>query len=122
MATAGGGWQPAHIRAQLDVILSSDGFVRSERLRRFLSFVVEESLSGRADRLKGYTIGIEVFDKDASFDPQLDSSVRVEAGRLRRMLQHYYFTRGRDDSIRIDIPKGAYAPSFEQIETSAGPA
>ena len=113
MATAGGGWQPAHVRAQLDAIATSDAFTRSERLTRFLSYVVEESLSGRADRLKGYTIGVEVFDKDPSFDPQLDSSVRVEAGRLRRMLQHYYLTDGQTDRLRIDIPKGTYAPQFE---------
>ena len=75
--------------------------------------MVEELLAGRADRLKGYAIATEVFDRDDSFDPQTDPVVRLEARRLRRALEHYYLTAGRDDPIRIEIPKGGYAPVCE---------
>ena len=71
--------------------------------------MVEELLAGRADRLKGYTIATDVFGRDESFDPQTDPVVRLEARRLRRALEHCYLTAGRDDPIRIEIPKGGYA-------------
>jgi TolB-like protein len=80
-----------------------------------LQFIVEETLSGRSDRLKGYSIGTIVFGRDEAFDPQLDPIVRIEASRLRRTLQHYYLTAGRDDPVGITIPKGAYVPIFESI-------
>ncbi|MBP2316430.1 hypothetical protein [Azospirillum soli] len=101
------------IRAQLDRILANDQFDASERNRRFLRYVVEESLAGRTQQIKAYCIAVSVFNRDASFDPQSDPIVRLEAGRLRRSLEHYYLTAGRDDPIRIAIPKGGYAPTFE---------
>ena len=58
-----------------------------------------------------------VFGRDDSFDPQTDPVVRLEARRLRRALEHYYLTAGRDDPIRIEIPKGGYAPVCEHAET-----
>ena len=101
------------VREQLQKILDSPSFEASERRKRFLRYVVEEMLAGRADRLKGYAIATEVFDRDDSFDPQTDPVVRLEARRLRRALEHYYLTAGRDDPIRIEIPKGGYAPVCE---------
>lgn len=80
-------------------------------------YVVEEALSGRTDRIKAYAIATTVFGRDESFDPQLDSIVRIEAGRLRRSLEHYYLTDGRGSEIRIDIPRGGYAPTFSPRET-----
>ena len=62
-------------------------FAQSGRLRKFLRFVVEETLAGRAGALKEYTIGIDVFERDESFDPQTSSIVRVEASRLRGKLK-----------------------------------
>ena len=103
---------PEAIRAQLARILASDEFVASDRLKGFLRFVVEETLGGRADRLKAYTIALEVLGRDAGFDAQNDPIVRMEAGKLRRRLERYYLGAGRDDPIRIDIPKGGYAPKF----------
>ena len=103
----------AAVREQLQKILDSPSFEASERRKRFLRYVVEEMLAGRADRLKGYSIATEVFDRDDSFDPQTDPVVRLEARRLRRALEHYYLTAGRDDPIRIEIPKGGYAPVCE---------
>ena len=103
----------AAVCEQLQKILDSPSFEASERRKRFLRYVVEEMLAGRADRLKGYSIAIEVFDRDDSFDPQTDPVVRLEARRLRRALEHYYLTAGRDDPIGIEIPKGGYAPVCE---------
>ncbi|MHB2168946.1 hypothetical protein [Alsobacter sp. R-9] len=98
------------IRSQLGRVLASPDFGRSERLSKFLRFIVEETLAGRADRLKAYTIALAVFDRPASFDPQADPLVRIEATRLRRALEHYYLTEGTSDPLIIAVPKGAYVP------------
>src|ERR1700681_1845491 len=103
----------AEIRAQLDLILRSRAFIQSHRIRRFLQFVVEESLLGQPHRLKEYLIGLEVFDRREAFDPRVDSIVRVEARRLRNKLEEYYRTEGREDSVRIVLRKGSYVPIFE---------
>ncbi len=108
------------IREALERILTNADFRASERNRRFLRYVVEETLAGRADRIKGYSIAVAVFDRDESFDPQVDPIVRIEAGRLRRSLDHYYLTGGQDDAIRIIIPKGTYVPTFTARE-AVGP-
>ena len=75
-------------------ILSSKDFDASERNRRFLQYIVEETISGRADRIKAYSIATSVFGRNESFDPQHDAIVRIEAGRMRRSLEHYYLTSG----------------------------
>ncbi|MDP9813116.1 TolB-like protein/tetratricopeptide (TPR) repeat protein [Rhizobium tibeticum] len=102
---------PDDIRAQLDIIISSPEFPRVGRSAAFLIYVTEEALAGRADRIKGYTIAVEVFKRSAGFT-QDDPVVRIEAGRLRRLLERYYLVAGQHDPLRIDIPKGGYAPSF----------
>lgn len=91
-------------------------FENKKRLQRFLSYVVEETLNGNAYLIKGYTLGLEVFDKDESFNPGTDAIVRVEAGRLRRLLQHFYMDEGLSDPIIITLPKGTYEPSFSVAE------
>ena len=83
------------VRHQLDRLLASSGFANAGRMSRFLKFVVEKTLAGESERLKEYVIGIEVFDRDASYDPRLDSIVRVEAARLRTKLAEYYAGEGR---------------------------
>jgi TolB-like protein len=98
---------------QLLRVQSSTSMMSSGRHRKFLSFVVEETLAGRADRLKAYTIATGAFGRADDFDPQQDSIVRIEAGRLRRALEHYYLTDGAADRLRIVIPKGTYVPRFE---------
>jgi adenylate cyclase len=103
----------ADVREELERILGSPGFDASARNRRFLEHIVAETLAGRADRLKGLTIAIDVFGRDATIDPQQDPVVRVEAAKLRRRLERYYLSAGREDPIRIDIPKGGYVPTFE---------
>ncbi len=107
--------QPEVIRNELTKILSSSYFSTSERLKGFLSYVVEEALAGRADRLKGYTIGLAVFDRAEDFDPQSDPAVRIVAGRLRQNLERYYQDEGKEDRIRINLPKGHYVPTFEVV-------
>jgi len=100
--------------------MSSPEFPRAGRGAAFLTFVVEEALAGRAQRLKGYTIAIDVFKRSKDFT-QDDPVVRIEAGRLRRALERYYLVAGQLDPIRIDIPKGHYAPLFawnSQIPTA----
>ncbi len=86
--------------------------MQSERLCRFLRLTVERALGGRAAQIKEYTLGREVFDRDAQFDPRVDSIVRVEAARLRRKLREYYQTAGWDDPVVIGFPKGGYIPEF----------
>jgi len=102
------------ITAQLKQIVDSVSFVNKNRPKRFLTYVVRETLAGRGDRLKGYSLGLEVFDKTEDFDPQSDAIVRVEAGRLRRLLEHYYMEEGARDPIRISLPKGTYVPLMEE--------
>lgn len=100
------------IAAQLDRILASSTFVHSERLSRLLRFTVQQATEGNSERLKEYALAISVFDKRDSFDPRFDPIVRVEAGRLRTRLKHYYETEGREDELVIDLPKGSYVPRF----------
>lgn len=104
---------PADVLTQLERIIASDDFDASERNRRFLRYVVDEALAGRAERIKAYAIGISVFGRGDDFDSQLDPIVRIEARRLRQSLERYYLLSGRDDALRITIPKGSYVPAFE---------
>ena len=119
-ATVLNGVPAAEIRAQLDLILRSRAFIQSHRIRRFLQFVVEESLLGQPHRLKEYLIGLEVFDRREAFDPRVDSIVRVEARRLRYKIEEYYRTEGREDSVRIVLRKGSYVPIFEYRSAGGG--
>jgi len=95
-------------RASLAMLLASPLFAGSPRQQRFLDYLVTNTLAGNADRLKGYTIAVEVFDRKEDFDPSLDAIVRVEATRLRNKLREYYDTLGKQDRVRIDFPKGGY--------------
>jgi TolB-like protein/Tfp pilus assembly protein PilF len=106
-------------RHQLDRILASVTFRQVDRLKRFLSFIVLEALDGRGDQLKEYVIGVQVFDKDTSFDPRADPIVRVQARRLRARLVRYYREEGGSDAVVIELPKGGYAPVFKPRETAS---
>jgi TolB-like protein/Flp pilus assembly protein TadD len=106
------------VREQLDRILASTTFKQVDRLKRFLSFIVLESISGRNTELKEYVIGVHVFGKEPSFDPRTDPIVRVQARRLRAKLARYYQEDGRSDEVIIDLPKGGYAPVFKPREIS----
>src|ERR1044072_6226852 len=94
------------VRAQLGRVLASPLFAKSPRMSRFLRFVVEKTLEGRSSEIKEYVVAIEVFDKLQDYDPQVDSTVRTEASKLRSRLARYYESEGRDDPVHISIPKG----------------
>jgi TolB-like protein/Tfp pilus assembly protein PilF len=103
------------VRQQLARILASKAFAASARNGRFLEYIVTETLAGRGGRIKAYAIATIVFERNASFDPQTDPVVRLEASRLRRALEQYYLTAGKRDPVRISIPKGSYVPNFERV-------
>jgi TolB-like protein len=101
------------IREELDRIVHSGPFQQSHRRQRFLEYLVNETLAGRSDRLKGYNVALEVFDRPETFDPIVDPVVRIEAARLREKLREYYEADGQSDPIRIELPKGTYTPQIE---------
>ena len=107
------------IRSQLSKILSSKTFRSAEGQRAFLRFAVEETIAGRAESLKEYTIGTEAFGRGESFDPRLDPIVRTQARKLRARLSKYFETEGAQDALRIEFPKGSYAPSFRAAAVPA---
>jgi adenylate cyclase len=105
-------FSPATVLEALAQIIASQAFRASARRKRLLKFLVEETVAGRADRLKPYAIAIDALGCDETFNPQIDPLVRLEVGRLRRDLEHYYLTDGRDDALRIT--KGGSVPAFER--------
>ena len=104
--------KPRAIDEQLRRIMSSPEFKATSRQKKFLQFVVDMTLEGRADEIKGYTIATSVFGRKETFDQATDPIVSVEARRLRRALEHYYLVVGMRDPILIDIPIGGYVPTF----------
>ena len=104
---------------QLGKILSSSLFENAVRSRALLKFVVEQTVSNQAERLKEYTLGVEALGKGDSFDPRTDPIVRAEASRLRARLERYYAAEGRADPLEIALPKGSYVPQFlDRIDRS----
>ncbi|TPL60068.1 hypothetical protein FJ942_05665 [Mesorhizobium sp. B2-4-2] len=101
------------VRETLERLLASETFGRSERARKLLRYLVEREQAGEADRLKGFSIAMDVFGKDGDFDPSTDAVVRVQAGRLRELLQHYFANEGIAEPVRIAIPRGGYVPAYE---------
>lgn len=107
--------QHSAIRRQLEKIAAHGLFARSERMVRFLRLAVERTLEGKADELKEYLIGVEVFDRPSSYDPRVDPIVRVEARRLRSKLKAYYAGDGNNDPVRIEFRTGGYAPQIRLL-------
>jgi TolB-like protein/Flp pilus assembly protein TadD len=107
------------IRAQLARILASRIFAGAQRSQRFLRYVVEKSFDPGSDALKEFTIAVDVFERDASYDSSIDATVRVEAGRLRSRLHGYYAEDGKHDPLIIDIPKGGYRAVFTKRPLAA---
>jgi hypothetical protein len=115
--------RPDEIRQELGRIVASAAFRDALRLVSFLRFIVETALTGKSSQIKAYTVAIEALGRPASFDPQDDPIVRVEAGRLRRALAHYYASAGLDDPIVIELLRGSYVPLFRRraFDPSSGP-
>lgn len=105
--------QSEAIREQLARILRSERFAQASRPANFLRFVVERSLEGRPETIKEYVIATEVLGCGPDYNPQVDSTVRAHASRLRARLTEYYATEGAADPVVIRLPKGAYVPEFE---------
>lgn len=112
----------AEVRAALARVLASEPFRGSAQLGAFLRFIVEETLAGNAERIKGYAIAVEALGRDTSFDPAIDPIVRVEANRLRRAVDAYYAGPGRDDPVEIGLTRGSYVPTFRRRAPGAQPA
>jgi TolB-like protein len=104
------------IKAELERILSSAHFARSERLSKLLRFLVERHLEGKEDELKESLVGVEVFGRKPDYNTKLDSTVRTEAARIRARLSKYYANEGSRDPLVIELPKGGYVPRYRQPE------
>src|ERR1700719_1001558 len=109
------------IRDQLSRILESSIFVQSERLGQFLRFTVETTLESKAETLKEYVIGTHVYGRKPSYHPTEDSIVRSEARRLRRKLQEFYETIGKNDLVFIHYRPGSYVPVFKMRAEDSKP-
>ena len=111
------------VAKQLHRILSSKTFRQTDRIKRFLDFIVKETVAGRADKLKEFSVGVEVFGRDSAFDPRFDPIVRVQARRLRAQLERYYAEEAAPDEMVLEVPKGRYAVIFKDGKpTKASPS
>jgi hypothetical protein len=109
-----------HYFGQVDRIVHSPTLHGSESLCKLLRYLAEHALDHPGVALKEYQIATEVFGRPADFDPQLDSTIRVQAGRLRSKLAAFYSAEGVNDPIVLEMPKGAYLISFHH-RTEAKP-
>ena len=100
------------IRVELERVLVSAPFSKSQRSQRFLRYIVEASLNNVDESLKEFAIAVDVFERNTSYDPSIDATVRVEAGRLRTRLREYFADAGQNDPIIIEVPKGGYHANF----------
>ena len=100
------------IKAQLVRVVASRTFAHAAVLRRFIEHIVDSALDGKTDELKEYALGVDVFGRGQSFDPRVDTIVRVQARRLRAKLDEYYRIEGSGDPVLIELPKGCYVPEF----------
>lgn len=106
-------------RAELQAVLHSPLFARSPALTHLLSYLCEKTFAGETDQIKEYSVAVDVFDREDSFDQDTDSIVRVQANRLRKRLSEYYAAEGAAHPIHITIPVGQYVPAFQRIEDSS---
>src|SRR5262250_1792847 len=105
------------VREELARVVNSPGFVSSARLTRFLAHIVNRTIDGELGSLKEFSIAMEVFDRTAAYDPNIDAIVRVEARRLRSKLKAYYEEGpGRSDPVLIGLRPGSYVPIFRWLE------
>jgi hypothetical protein len=107
----------AQYRGQIEKLLSSHALHGSESLCKLLRYLADQTLEHPGATPKEYQIATEVFGRSSNFDPHLDSTVRVQAGRLRGKLAEYYATEGAEDSVLVDFPRGTYALAFHERPT-----
>src|SRR5215470_20374940 len=104
------------VRQLLERILCSRQFSNAPKKQKFLQLICEAYLDGRAGKLNEYLIGYEVFDRNETYDPALDSIVRVGAHEVRKKLERYYKSEGKNDEILLEIPAGSYIPIFTRLK------
>lgn len=109
------------VRAQVNRILASPGFVHNDRLSDFLRYLIEQHLEGNAGDLKEALLGVVVFGREPGFDARQDSIVRTEAAKLRNRLAQYYAAEGAADPLIVEIPKGGYSPLVRRPELPPPP-
>jgi hypothetical protein len=109
-----------HYRGQIEKLLSSHALHGSESLCKLLRYLADQALEHPGASPKEYQIATEVFGRPNDFDPHLDSTVRVQAGRLRAKLAEYYASEGAEDQILVDFPRGTYALAFHERSQGVG--
>lgn len=110
-----------HVRAALDELLGWQGISRSPQLAQLLHYVVEKTLAGEGGSIKAYAIAVDVLGRPADFDPQTDPIVRVQAKRLRNLLEQYYASGTGKSGVQIHLPLGRYVPEFRAVASISAP-
>ena len=103
----------------LEQLLAWPDIARSPQLARFLEYIVRRTIAGETDSIKAYSIAVDVLGRSSDFDPQTDPIVRVQARRLRALLDEYYRGPGEASPVRIVLPTGRYVPQFVWASTEA---
>src|SRR5215813_1707380 len=102
---------------EIEKLVNSHILHGSESLCKLLRYLADQALNHPGTSVKEYQIATELFGRPANFDPHMDATVRVQAGRLRMKLAEYYNSVGAQDSIVVELPKGSYALSFHYKAT-----
>ena len=110
----------AEAMRQTERIVTSPVFAKAKRSQRLLRYLVDAALADPPQVAKEYTIATEVFDRDANYDPAIDATVRVEAGRLRSRLREYYGEQGKEDALLIELPKGGLSCCSDRTRRTQG--
>jgi len=103
-------------RLEVELLLNSRTFPRTNNLGRFLNFICQRYFEGTTSEIKEYSIAVQALGRPTDFDPQLDTVVRVTAHNLRKRLELYYSTEGADHPVHIYLPQGHYIPQFVHRE------
>src|SRR5271163_3191704 len=110
----------AQVLSEIDKLTASHALHGSESLCKLLRYLAHHALDHPGVPLKEYQIATEVFGRQPDFDPQLDSMVRVQAGRLRTKLSEYYASEGTQDQLAVELPKGSYLLNFHARTPHSG--
>nr|WP_295888363.1 hypothetical protein [uncultured Devosia sp.] len=113
--------QSEAVQTALERLLAWPEIARSPQLGRFLAYIVQRTLEGNEQAIKAYSIAVDVFGRPADFDPQADPIVRVQARRLRALLDDYYGGPGSGDAVQIRLPVGRYIPEFTAVPVHDAP-
>lgn len=106
-------------RHELEAFLQSGTLGKAPNLQHFLDFIAQRYFAGEADQVKEYSIAVHALRRPETFDPQSDTIVRVTAHSLRKRLEHFYATEGRDHPVQIQLPTGKYVLRFIHKEESS---